>query len=81
MIRLRTFIALNLLLVTTAIQAAPPDVETLDASLSPDGKQLNLHWNSSPGQMQQIQVSGDLIHWTNLPPVYYVGLHRLGLVG
>ena len=68
--RLRNFIVLNLLLVTSALPAAPSTVEILDARLSPDGKQVDLHWTSSPGQMQQIQVSSDLIHWTNLPPVY-----------
>ena len=60
---------LNLLLVAAAIQAAPPAVEMLDTAFSADGK-LNLHWNSAPGQMQQIQVSSDVIHWTNLPPIY-----------
>src|SRR5258708_6217894 len=69
MTRLRHFIAFSLLLVTPAMQAAPPAVEILDTAFSPDGK-LNLHWNSAPGQMQQIQVSSDLIHWTNLPPIY-----------
>ncbi len=33
-------------------------------------QQVNPYWTSSPGQVQQIQVSSDLIHWTNLPPVY-----------
>ncbi len=35
MIRLRNFIALNLLLVTSALPAAPSTVEILDARLSP----------------------------------------------
>jgi PKD repeat protein len=66
----QNFIALNLLLLTSAIQAATPDIGTLEATLSADGKNLNLHWNSLPGRFQQIQVSTDLIHWTNLPPVF-----------
>jgi PKD repeat protein len=31
---------------------------------------LDLHWKSVPGQVQEIQVSTDLIHWTNLPPLF-----------
>jgi hypothetical protein len=61
---------IGLLLFTSAIQAAPPDAGTLGASLSPDGKSLSMYWNSSPGQGQRIQTSPDLIHWTNLPPVF-----------
>jgi hypothetical protein len=57
-----------MLIFASTVQAAPP--ETLNASISPDGKNLNLHWNSSPGQVQQIQIGADLIHWTNLPPVF-----------
>ena len=68
--RLRNFVALLVLLLASAIQAAPPGLSTLGASPSPDGKILNLYWNSSPGQIQQIQVSPDLVHWTNLPPVF-----------
>jgi PKD repeat protein len=64
---LRNLIALNLLAVTIALRAAPP---ALDASLALGGNQLALHWKSIPGQVQQIQVSGDLIHWTNLPPLF-----------
>src|SRR5215475_11751992 len=64
-------LTLGLLLLTSAIQAATPDIGTLSASLSPDGKTVNLRWPSSPGQLQQIQVSPDLVHWTNLPPVYF----------
>src|SRR6476661_3954670 len=71
MIRLRNFAALNMLLLTSAIQAATPNIGTISATLSSDGKKLNLRWNSSPGQLQQIQVSPDLLHWTNLPPVYF----------
>lgn len=70
MIQPRNLIALGLLLFTSAVQAALPDIGMLDASLSSDGKNLNLSWDSSPGQLQQIQVSADLIHWTNLPPVF-----------
>jgi len=66
--RLRNFVALNLLMLAAAAQAATPVM--LNASLSPNGTNLNLRWSSSPGQVQQIQVSSDLIHWTNLPPVY-----------
>src|ERR1041385_4374328 len=68
--QLRTFAALQLLVFTSAIQAAAADIGTLGASVSLDGKNLNLHWNSSPGQVQQIQISADLVHWTNLPPVF-----------
>src|ERR1043166_8275251 len=67
--RLRNFVALNLLMLAAAAQAAMPVM--LNASLSPNGTNLNLRWGSSPGQVQQIQVSRDLIHWTNLPPVYF----------
>lgn len=70
MIRTRNLIALNLLLFTSVIRAVLPDMGTLGASFSSDGKNLNLSWNSSPGQFQRIQVSPDLIHWTNLPPVF-----------
>jgi PKD repeat protein len=59
------------LLLTSAIQAATPNIGTLSATLSSDGKKVNLRWNSSPGQLQQIQVSPDLLHWTNLPPIYF----------
>jgi PKD repeat protein len=67
MITRRKLIALSVLVFTSAIQAATPDIGTLSATLSSDGKTVNLHWNSSPGQLQQIQVSPDLLHWTNLP--------------
>ncbi len=70
MTKLRNLIALNLLLLTSAVPAAPPGVAVLDASVSSDTKNLNLHWGSNPGQMAQIGVSSDLIHWTNLPPVF-----------
>src|SRR5579871_1304459 len=66
--RLHSLVALHMLIYTFAVQATPP--ATLNASLSSDGKSLNLHWSSSPGQVQQIQVGADLIHWTNLPPVF-----------
>src|SRR5580765_8723689 len=71
MIRLRNFVALNVLLLASAIQAATPNIGTLNATLSSNGKNVNLRWNSSPGQLQQIQISPDLLHWTNLPPVYF----------
>ena len=63
--------ALNLLLLASSIHAATPNIGTLSATLSSDGKKVNLHWNSSSGQLQQIQVSPDLAHWTNLPPVFF----------
>jgi PKD repeat protein len=69
MIRTWNLLAFTLLLATNTIQATPP-IATINPSLSPGGNQLNLQWNSSPGQIQQIQVSSDLVHWTNLPPVY-----------
>src|SRR5690349_15753173 len=71
MIRLQTFAALNVLLLTSGIQAATPNIGTLNATLSSNGRNVNLRWNSSPGQLQQIQVSPDLFHWTNLPPIYF----------
>jgi hypothetical protein len=71
MITPRKLTALSVLLLTSAIQAATPNIGTLSATLSSDGKRANLRWNSSPGQLQQIQVSPDLLHWTNLPPVYF----------
>ncbi|MDB6029443.1 MAG: hypothetical protein JWM68_5666, partial [Verrucomicrobiales bacterium] len=52
---------------TLTLLATPPDIGRLDASFS--SGQLNLHWKSVPSQTQQIQVSGDLVNWTNLPPV------------
>jgi PKD repeat protein len=69
--RLRILAALNVLLLVSAGQAATPNIGTLGASLSSDGRKVNLRWNSSPGQLQQIQVSVDLFHWTNLPPIYF----------
>ena len=60
--------ALNVLIFASTVQAEPTGM--LDASLSPNGKNLNLRWSSSAGQIQQIQISPDLIHWTNLPAVY-----------
>src|SRR5512135_298259 len=63
----RNLLALNLLLVTTSLRASPPN---LDASLAPGANRLNLRWESVPGQVQQIQVSTDLLHWTNLPPLF-----------
>src|SRR5215471_594495 len=71
MTRLRKLAALGVLLAAPALHAATPNIGTLSATLSPDGKKVNLRWNSSPGQLQQIQVSPDLLHWTNLPPVYF----------
>jgi PKD repeat protein len=68
MIRLQTFAAL---LLASTLQAATPNIGTINATLSSDAKKVNLRWNSSPGQFQQIQVSPDLLHWTNLPPVYF----------
>src|SRR5690348_1334429 len=68
--KLRNFTVLGILFLTSAIQAAPLDLGILSASLSSDGKNLNLYWAGSPGQIQQIQISRDLIHWTNLPPVF-----------
>jgi PKD repeat protein len=70
MIQLRHFAALTVLFLTPTIQAAP-NIGTLSATLSLDGTKVNLRWNSLPGQLQQIQVSPDLLHWTNLPPVYF----------
>jgi PKD repeat protein len=58
---------LNLVLVSSSLWAAIPD---LDASWVPGENRLNLHWKSLPGQVQQIQISPDLIHWTNLPSVF-----------
>src|SRR6185369_3727641 len=66
----RNFTALGIVFLASAIQAAPSDLGNLSASLSSDGKNLNLSWAGSPGQVQQIQFSTDLIHWTNLPPVF-----------
>src|SRR6476620_2626496 len=66
---LRNCVVLCAFLLASGVRAAS-DLGRLGASLSPDGPNLNLHWNSSPGQVQQIQVSADLIHWTNLPPVF-----------
>jgi len=63
-------IGLGLPLFTLSIFAAP-DIGKLNASFSADGKQLNLHWNSTPGQLQQIQVSSNLLGWSNLPPVLF----------
>ncbi len=63
----RSFAALSSLVFTFNTLAVPPDA--LNASRSPDGTRLNLHWNSVPGQIQQIQISGDLVHWTNVPPI------------
>ena len=65
---LGNFVALNLILLTSILRAASPEIGTLDVSLASEGSQLNLHWKSLPGQIQQIQVSSDLINWTNLPP-------------
>ena len=68
---LRKSTALSVLLLSSAIHAATPNIGTLSASVSSDGKKLNLRWNSSPGQLQQIQISADLRNWTNLPPLYF----------
>src|SRR5215467_9189467 len=68
MIRLQTF---AVLLLASTLHAATPNIGTLNATLSSDGKKVNLRWNSSPGQLQQIQVTPDLLHWTNLAPVYF----------
>src|SRR5215475_13982452 len=59
------------LLFPFAIHAATQNIGTLRATLSSDGRIVNLRWNSSSGQLQQIQVSPDLLHWTNLPPVSF----------
>jgi len=68
MTRLRYSTTFSILALVSAVQAVPPPVGTLDASYSSDRQKLNLHWPSTPGQMQQIQISSDLVHWTNLPP-------------
>src|SRR6185312_14690019 len=39
----------------------------LDATFSTN--RFDLHWGSAPGQMQQVQVSSDLVNWSNLPPL------------
>src|SRR5438477_461461 len=67
---LRNITAYSVLVISNVVQEATPDIGTLGASLSSDGKRANLLWTSSPGQLQQIQVSPDLRHWTNLPPIY-----------
>ncbi|HEV2694534.1 MAG TPA: PKD domain-containing protein [Verrucomicrobiae bacterium] len=64
---LRYFCALPFLFFTLNLFAIQPVIGRLDASTAP-GK-LNLHWTSAVGQWQQIQVSSDLVHWSNLPPV------------
>ncbi len=55
--------SLLLTLVFTKLNAS-----SLDASYS--ANKVRLHWNSAPGQMQQIQVSSDLVSWSNLPPIF-----------
>ncbi|HVV72724.1 MAG TPA: PKD domain-containing protein, partial [Verrucomicrobiae bacterium] len=65
---LHTSVALTLMLIPMGLGAALPN---LDASLGTNGNRLELHWKSTPGQAQWIQVSTDLVHWTNLPPLFF----------
>src|SRR5690348_13777239 len=64
--KIRMGLGLSLLLSTGAVLQSA-DASQLDAAFS--SNRLNLHWSSVPGQLQQVQVSGDLINWSNLPPV------------
>ena len=67
--RLLNIVALNVLVLAVAVHAAP--LQMLNATLSANGTNLNLRWGSSLGQVQQIQISTDLVHWSNLPPVFF----------
>jgi hypothetical protein len=62
----RKGLLLKLLFSASAIFANANAAE-LDASIS--SSNVNLLWDSIPGQMQQIQVSSDLMNWNNLPPL------------
>jgi len=59
------FFGVTLSLCTRVLAAL--DAAELEASISSNN--VNLLWDSVPGQMQQVQVSSDLINWSNLPPV------------
>lgn len=39
----------------------------LNATVS--SNRFELHWSGAPGQLQQMQVSADLMNWSNLPPL------------
>jgi len=62
---LRNCFGLFSLFLAPAMLAA--DIGRLDTSFS--SNILTLHWSSVPGQIQQIQVSTNLINWSKLPPV------------
>lgn len=62
--RICTLVGLRLLFLSGIAAATPPNIDTVLSS-----NKVNLHWGSTPGQMQQVQVSSDLVNWSNLPPV------------
>jgi len=55
------------LLFSISAVVATANAAELDASVY--SSNVNLLWDSIPGQMQQVQVSSDLINWSNLPPL------------
>jgi PKD repeat protein len=65
--KVHKFVGLSLLLSAPILLTTSASSAQLDASFATNG--LNLHWDSVPGQLQQIQVSSNLINWSNLPPL------------
>src|SRR6185312_13460476 len=64
--KIRMGMGLSLLLsIGAVLQSA--NASQLDAAFS--SNRLDLHWSSVPGQLQQMQVSSDLVNWSNLPPL------------
>jgi len=55
------------LLLLQGVVLNSADASQLDATFSTN--RLDLHWGSAPGQVQQVQVSSDLVNWSNLPPL------------
>lgn len=65
-IRMGLTLGLSLLLSGDVVLKSA-SASQLDATSS--SNRLDLHWASVPGQLQQVQVSSDLINWSNLPPL------------
>jgi PKD repeat protein len=55
------------LLLSVRVILETTSASQLDATFSTN--RLDLHWGSTPGQMQQVQVSSDMVNWSNLPPL------------
>src|SRR6185312_13667138 len=64
--KIRMGLGLSLLL-SGSVVLETANASQLDAAFS--SNRLDLHWSSVPGQLQQVQVSSDLVNWSNLPPL------------